>query len=176
MIHLAEGEKVLYEARRHWYVLFVESFFTAILFLIPWAVFFGLDVFDVSLSGGEGTLLFFVSTLWLFITWMIFMVIWTNYYLDVWLVTNKRVIDIEQHGLFSRDLSEFRLDRIQDVTIEVKGIVPTLLHFGDIHVQTAGEGREFTIKGIPHPYKFRDALIKEHDRAVVKAQGRRTGH
>lgn len=175
MITFAEDEKVIHEIRRHWYVLLTESFFVVILFLIPWAVFFGIDALNVRLSQGEGSLFFFFSTLWLFVTWIIFMVVWTNYYLDVWLITNKRIIDIEQFGLFKRDVSEFRLDRIQDVTIEVKGILPTLLHFGDIHVQTAGEARMFIIKAVPNPYKVRDSLIKEHDRAVSESHGL-TGH
>lgn len=173
MIKLTEGEHVVYEIRRHWYVLIVESFFLGFLSLVPWVVFFGLDVSGFAFESGEGALFLFVSVVWLFFIWIAFMIIWTNYYLDVWIVTNKRILDIEQHGLFSRELSEFRLDRIQDVTIEIKGILPTLLRFGDIHVQTAGESREFVIKGIPHPYKVKDILIKEHDRAVVESYGRR---
>ena len=175
MIKLSENERVVYEIRRHWYVLLTESIFLALLFLIPWVVFFGLDVSGFNFSDGEGALFFFVSVAWLFFTWIAFMIIWTNYYLDVWIVTDKRILDIEQHGLFSRDMSEFRLDRIQDVTIEVKGILPTLLRFGDIHIQTAGESREFTIKSIPHPYRVRDIIIKEHDRASVESRGK-TGH
>ena len=172
MIELSKDEHVVCEIRRHWYVLLVESFFLALLFLVPWVVFFGLDTSGLSFSGGEGPLFFFVSAAWLFFIWIAFMIIWTNYYLDVWIVTSKRILDIEQHGLFSRDMSEFRLDRIQDVTIEVKGILPTLLRFGDIHVQTAGEAREFIIKSIPRPYRGRDIIIREHDRAVVESHSR----
>jgi uncharacterized membrane protein YdbT with pleckstrin-like domain len=175
MISLARDERVIYEIRRHWYVLLIESFFLLLFFFIPWAVFFGIDVAGVSLSHDEGLVFIFLSLLWLFFTWLAFMVIWTNYYLDVWIVTNRRIIDIEQHGLFSRDLSEFRLDRIQDITIEVKGFLPTILHFGDIHVQTAGETREFVIHSIPKPYKVRDILVKEHDRAVAESHGQ-VGH
>lgn len=171
MISLAEGEKVLYEVRKHWYVLFMESLVVTVFFLVPWFIFFGLNALDVSLLKGEGVILFFFSALWLFVTWIIFMIIWTNYFLDVWLITNIRIIDIEQFGLFRRDVSEFRLDRIQDVTLEVKGLLPTLLHFGDLHVQTAGEIRRFTIKGVPDPYGLRDKLIKEHDRAVDQSHG-----
>jgi len=175
MIELANGERVVYEIRRHWYVLIVERFFLVLLFMIPWAAFFGLDVLKFDFAGSEGYLFFFISAAWMFFIWIAFMIIWTNYYLDVWIITNRRILDIEQHGLFSRDVSEFRLDRIQDVTIEVKGILPTLLRFGDIHVQTAGEAREFVIKSIPHPYKVRDILIKHHDRAVVESRGK-VGH
>jgi len=172
MITLAEGERVVYEIRRHWYVLLVESILLVVFFFVPWVIFFGIDISGFTFEGGEGSLFTFMSLAWLFFIWIGFMIVWTNYYLDVWIVTNKRILDIEQHSLFSRDLSEFRLDRIQDITIEVKGILPTLLHFGDIHVQTAGEAREFIIKGVPHPYKIRDILVKEHDRAVAESHGK----
>ena len=175
MIKLFEGERVVYEIRRHWYVLVVESLFLALFLFIPWLIFLGLDIAGFHLSIKEVSLFFFVALIWLFVTWITFMVIWTNYYLDVWIVTNKRIIDIEQYGLFSRDVSEFRLDRIQDVTIEVKGILPTLLHFGNIHVQTAGETHKFIIKNVPKPYRVRDVLIKEHDRAVVESRNK-DGH
>lgn len=171
MINFVEGEKVLYEVRRHWYMLLMDSFIAIALFLIPWIAIFGIDALNVELSSNESALLFFFAILWLFITWIVFIVIWTNYYLDVWIITNKRLIDVEQIGLFNRDFSEFRLDRIQDVTIEVNGILPTLLHFGNVHIQTAGEAREFSIKGIPDPYRFRDILVKEHDRVSEDGAG-----
>ena len=174
MINLGNDERVLYEVRKHWYVLLTDSLFVVLLFLVPWAVMFGLDVLSVDLTSDEGSLIFFFAMLWLFLTWITFMIIWTNYYLDVWIITNKRIIDIEQFSLFSRDLSEFRLDRVQDVTIEGKGLLPTLLHFGDVHVQTAGESRDFIIKGIPHPYRLRDILVKEHDRSM-EGEPRRGG-
>ena len=171
MLELAEGEKVVYEIRRHWYVLVVESITLALFLFIPWLVFLGLDVVGVSLTAKEIAFFAFVVLTWFFVSWLSFMVIWTNYYLDVWIVTNMRIIDIEQYSLFSRDVSEFRLDRIQDVTIEVKGILPTLLRFGNVDVQTAGETYEFQIKSVPNPYEVRDIIIREHDRAVEAHRG-----
>ncbi len=95
--------------------------------------------------------------------------------MDVWIVTDQRIIDIEQLNLFNRVVSEFRLDRVQDITIKVNGLIATLLGFGDIHVQTAGEMEKFLIKNAPKPYEVKDRIIKEHDRAIRLAQGRNHG-
>jgi uncharacterized membrane protein YdbT with pleckstrin-like domain len=84
--------------------------------------------------------------------------LWTDYYLDVWIVTNRRVIDVEQRGLFSREIATMQLSKIQDITTEVKGFLPTLIGFGDVHVQTAGLEREFVIRGVPHPHKTREMI------------------
>ena len=92
--------------------------------------------------------------------------VWTDYYLDVWMVTDKRVIDIEQKGFFHRQTSVFRIERIQDVTVETHGIVATLLNFGDIHVQTAGEGQEFIMRGIANPKYVRRVILRQQDRVT----------
>ncbi len=171
MILLNKEEHVIHEIRRHWYVLLTESIGLLILFFIPWLLFIGLDITGVSLGDDGSALFVFISALWFLILWFSFSIIWTNYYLDAWFITDSRVIDVEQHGLFNRDVSEFRLDKIQDVTLEIKGFLPTMLHFGDIHVQTAGEAREFVIRHVPYPYHVKEIIIKEHNKAVVKAHG-----
>ena len=71
--------------------------------------------------------------------WVLFFIKWTDYYLDVFILTDRRVIYITQKGLFSRRIATSRLDRVQDVSAEVTGMMPTFLNYGDVHVQTAGE-------------------------------------
>ena len=164
---LKEGEQVVFEIRRHWYVLFRESSVIILLALIP---LFALGGYGYLELGDEFFLaLLALSAGWLAVLWTLFFVIWTNYYLDVWIITDERIVDIEQFSLFSRDISEFRMDRIQDITIDVKGVIPTLLGFGDLHVQTAGMHHEFHIREVPNPYEIKDRITRIHDRAVQKA-------
>ena len=54
-------------------------------------------------------------------------------------MTNDRIVDIEQHGLFSRTISEVDLFRIQDVTVDIHGIIATLLNYGNLTVKTASD-------------------------------------
>ncbi len=84
---------------------------------------------------------------------------WMDYYLDMWIVTEKRVINIDQRGLFSREISEIPMANIQDVTVEVHGLMETLLGFGTVRIQTAGE-REFTIDDIPRLNPVKDAILE----------------
>jgi len=55
------------------------------------------------------------------------------------------------------------MERIQDVTYEVEGIVATILGFGDVHVQTAGESDEFLIKGISNPERVKKKILGHID-------------
>lgn len=164
-INIEADEKMIAEYRRHWYVLATESGLIALLALLPFMM-----LTTLSITGLPDRLLFlilFLSTGWLVILWSLFFVVWTNYYLDVWILTDRKIIDVEQYSLFSRDVSEFRLDRVQNITVEVKGVVATLLKFGTLHVETAGTKKEFVFKNVPNPYSVRDEIMDWHGKVMT---------
>jgi hypothetical protein len=84
---------------------------------------------------------------------------WTVWVLDIWIVTDRKFVDIEQKTLFHRQVSTLTLEKVQDVTVQVDGIFATWLDFGTVTVQTAGQEREFVIHGIRRPYKFKEILL-----------------
>jgi uncharacterized membrane protein YdbT with pleckstrin-like domain len=83
-----------------------------------------------------------------------------DYYLDINIVTNQRIIDIEQEGLFSRTIAELNLTRVQDVESVVKGIFATMFNYGTVIIQTAGEERNFIFKKIPDPHSVRHHILE----------------
>ena len=99
-----------------------------------------------------------------------------DYWLDVWLLTNRRIINIEQKGLFSRTTSELHLYRIQDVTAEVTGFTRSVLDYGMVYIQTAGEQERFIFEEVPHPNEISKNILalaekdrKEHLEAAMEA-------
>ncbi len=99
-------------------------------------------------------------SLYYFFTLTFFFRAWLDYYLDIWIITSERIVNIEQKNLFARKISAFRLNRVQDVTADVKGVLPTLFHYGDVHIQTAGAKQEFIFKQIGDPYTITKIIIK----------------
>jgi uncharacterized membrane protein YdbT with pleckstrin-like domain len=166
MIDFDKDEHLIFEVRKHWLVFFAEVMVLIIFALLPLLVasFVTNINFNISFITGFSTSLFvFFYALWLNILWIIGLVLWTNYYLDVWIITSKKIIDVEQHGLFKREVSFLHLDKIQDITYEIKGLVPTMLNYGDLEVQTAGMQGSFPIAGVPNPEyvqsKLNEALV-----------------
>ena len=158
MLKLQEGERVIIAFHRHWVVVANKLTFAALL-LIPAAA--ALAILPaVAMDSGLRTLTLYFITVYIFIVLMIAFVLWMDYYLDVWIVTNTRVIDVEQKGMFRREVSEFMLSRIQDITVEIPSFVATLLHYGNLRVQTAGE-KGFTAYDIPHVDKVKDIILAE---------------
>lgn len=163
MVILDTDEHIIATIRRHWFVMIKVTFgsvLIAVLPLLAWMTFGYFDVLpELSLRTEEIMLFFYV--VFLVFVWMFYFLEWTDYYLDVWLLTNKRVIDIEQKGLFRRDIISLQHDRIQDVSVITHGVIATLLGFGKIHVQTAGERRKIILKDAPNPEEVK-RLIMSH--------------
>lgn len=174
MIHLSENEKIEAIIRKHWLILLRDGVGLIIIYIIPFIIYrYFFDdtmtinlLFDKIYYNFSPSVLIFAVSAWTLIVWIKLFAVWTDYYLDVWFITDKRIVDIEQKGFFNRDVSTFRMERIQDVTIEVKGIIATLFDFGDIHVQTAGESREFIIKGIGRPKQVKEIIMRHSDKVI----------
>lgn len=171
-IDFAEGEHILHEIRKHWFVLFSElalSIFLLFLPLFGYTILKSLSITVVAIGNSLVLFLFFYA-LWILIMWVIILIIWTDYYLDIWIITNKRLIDVEQKGFFNRVVSTVDLENIQDSTDEVKGIIPTLLRFGNINVQTAASEGVFVIKGIDNPSKtshYLNEAVREKKKEIL---------
>ncbi len=147
------NEQTILFMRRYWIDLATAFLFSAVLLCVPVAIIFaltksGANIFDNAFWGPVGTLI--LST-YLLVVAVITMAQISDYYLDSWIVTNERIINIEQMGLFSRKISEMRLNQVQDITSEMKGFLETFLTYGDVIIQTAGEKVEFHFKNIDNP-------------------------
>jgi signal transduction histidine kinase len=155
------GEKVIKILRRDFYILFKKVLFFLLLAAIFSVIVFLVDMYLSEAEGSDLYPIFFLaaSALALFV-WLFFFFSFIDYYLDIWIITNERIINIEQQGFFSRTISEQRLFRIQDVTSEVEGFFPTVLKFGNVYVQTAAEKERFSFEQIPDPNGVRDTIIK----------------
>lgn len=162
---LEPGEHVVKQVRKHWFLFLAELLPFAILAAIPFALPKVLTFapplamyaayLDYSMQLPRATL-----GVWLLISWTAAWSAFTKYFLNAWIVTNKRIVDIKQRGYFNREVSSLFLSRVQDVTTDVVGVLPSLLNIGDINVESAGAVEKFTMHGIPLPEQMRDLILK----------------
>ncbi|MDD4901414.1 MAG: PH domain-containing protein [Patescibacteria group bacterium] len=156
------NEKIIKIIRRDSFILFKRMVFVLILICLP-ALVAGM-IFNLfpNLIAGEISypiIALAISGYTLFI-WLFSFFSFIDYYLDVWLITNERIIDVRQEGFFSRTVSELKLFQIQDVTSELQGFFQFIFKYGDVHVQTAAEVGRFVFSQVPNPEKVRDIIIK----------------
>lgn len=74
-------------------------------------------------------------------------------------ITNKRIIDFDQHGLFVRQLSEAPMVNVQDISLSQKGVWALIFDFGTIKIQTAGTSAVLELSFIRHPRQIHEVLV-----------------
>jgi uncharacterized membrane protein YdbT with pleckstrin-like domain len=136
---------------------------------------FGIAVFDLIFFGVNAMLI------------LIFSIIFHNYYLSIQIVTSERIIDVDQRGLFNREVNTLSITNIEDVSYKKSGFWGTLLDFGNVVVQTAGNSGEgiggktngFVFDNVPNPAQVSTAVMalfqkEQHktlqDAAMLNAQ------
>ena len=159
-LHFQDGEVVLQVVRKHWFALLSDSIGVLLAAIAPFII---IPLIAPYVNANPAFIVFIIS-LWLLIALAMLFTVWTNYYLDIWIVTDKRIINIDQLHLFNRNVSTLRMERVQDIKVEKYGIFSTIFDFGNLQVQTAGpESSFYYINGIPNPSKIRNTILEQVD-------------
>jgi len=155
-------EKIIKIIRRDSFILLKKMILISILIALPaLAVFMFLNLYPNLLDGPISYPLIVLSLSgYSFFIILFSFFSFIDYYLDIWLITSERIIDVRQEGFFSRVVAELKLSQIQDVTSELQGFFQFIFRFGDVHVQTAGTVERFIFSQVPNPEKVRDIIIK----------------
>ena len=161
-------EREVYKLRRQPITFLPQILFFFVLAAIPVGLYYffaaefpGLLTGQISYPG-----LLILGIIYYLAVWEFFFTNFVDYYLDIWIITNDRLVDIRQDALFSRTVAELDLYKIQDITSEVKGIIPTIFSYGNVHIQTAGQEGKFNLLNIPDPHNLRRKImdLAEEDR------------
>lgn len=152
MSHIStqRGEKILYSPQFHW-VWFVPTVVRyvgigavlSVTSIWMWSVPYGLYLWP-----GAGALLlaYLFGAIWMASRSII-------------VLTNERIISIHHLGMFKEHCIEIGLDKIQHVQGEVHGILPTILRYGTLFINTANEEGEIEIPYIKNPIDAQEKIL-----------------
>ena len=175
--HAYSNEKVQLIVHHHWWHLLKLAGGPVLLFALPFIV-----VPIVAASAGPniaqiGPIAVFIGVLWALFFWHKIFVAWTDYYFDVWIITNWRIVDIELKSLFNLNVgSMLDLDHIQEIIAETRGIIQNVLGFGALQIQTAATSRgEFTFVDVKNPALIENAIRRaqvelEHTKSETRSE------
>lgn len=169
------GEKVISVIHRDAFIAIKRVIFFLLLLVLPLILMVMIRTLfpDVIFTTWMWPMILLAASAYLFFIWLLFFFSLIDYFLDVWIITDQRIIDVRQHGFFSRSISEMRLSRIQDVSSEQHGFMPTLLHYGNVIVQTASDSNKLFFEEVAHPEHIRDVLMRltAEKKETAAAQG-----
>jgi len=153
--YLEDGEKIFEVIRRHILVFKLAAAKTS---------FFGLVV--------PGFLWFLIPqariayVIWIAVGLLGLSYHYMNWYYDVWLLTNRGIIDIERKGYLDVRATRIEYHLIEDITYTIKGLMQTIFNYGDIMIDKMVARVSVTLKDCPNPKKA-ERLIKRYQKKYV---------
>ena len=123
-----EGEEVQFVFRRHFLTAKSGVIFLILMILI-----------------GVGLTLLWPNNMMIFETFLALILVgvlgflysYMLWYFSIYIVTNQRIRQISQRGLFKKSVVDLGLDKIQSISYGVSGIRAGLMGYGTIVIQTA---------------------------------------
>jgi len=152
-------EKIILLLRRHFIVNLRWAVESILLILVPTILSYALILAKVDLLKYISTRYVFVFYVLWYITVFGFLfeqfLVW---FFNVYIVTNKRIVDMDFHGLLHRDVAEAPLRNIEDITRSINGAAQVVFNYGNVVIQTAGEQRELEFEEVPDPARVQDII------------------
>lgn len=87
---------------------------------------------------------------------------------NVIFITSEKIAQVIYTSLFHRKISQLSIGDVQDVTVQQRGILAHLFHYGTLVVETSGEQQNYTFTFVPDPYKRSRDIVGAHERNLVK--------
>lgn len=166
-----DDEHVIFILRPHWFVFFAQVFKLVGFNLLPFVVFIFIYYilgWEIPTDGFFYIIGVILIALYYIGAWLAYYHAFVDYHLDLWILTDQRIIDIEQKGLFDRVIAELNIMKVQDVTAEVHGHIPTFFDYGDVYIQTAAEQQRFSFQKVPHPEEIARLIVRANDTATKR--------
>jgi len=143
-------EKVWLVIRRHW-----------IVYAILWLYLFLWVIITISL--------YFILGAWIWtnllqiIFWLFFSLFlyieWLNHELDLFIITNNRIIWVEQKSFLDRTVSECNLWQVQEVNSSTKWFFSNIFNYWSIYIQTAGSSTTLKMDFAPDSLQWARKML-----------------
>jgi uncharacterized membrane protein YdbT with pleckstrin-like domain len=142
-INLKVGEEIVRVVRHYVLTLWLQILGAFLLLILPFFL-----IFPFFRWGYWGVGIFLALIFLVIIYGIRIFIVW---YYNAFVITNKRIIDIDQRGFFERIVSEVAFENIQDVSYRRSGIWQTIFRYGDVRIKLAGADEGFEIKNVRAP-------------------------
>lgn len=147
---LEAHEKIVLQQKKHWIY-----HFRAVVLVVFWILLFFLMP-EVSGAGMVVFLIFVLMGGGIFIFW------WLDDR-DELIITDKKVIFCQQVGLFNREITQVKFEKLEDVQGKVSGVLGHILKFGILELQSAGAKNKLKMTLMPDPFGLSRKIFETKD-------------
>jgi hypothetical protein len=150
VIQLKDDEEVRAITRRHGITIVPILALALVLIVVPF--FFLFPLFS---SGPAGIVVFLALVVTGIIIAARTFIIWDG---DILVVTNIRIVDVDQQGVFARTVNEIAYESIQDFSWSKKTIIDQILNIGHFTARSASGSLNIEAKHVPRPQDLQNLV------------------
>ncbi len=154
-------EKILLLLRAHSITNLGWIIFAVLLAIAPFFIPKALSLinFDLSqLPPSFGMILLIINYM------MVLIIVFEGYlhwYFNVYIVTDKNIVDVDFHSLLFKNIDVAPLRNIEDTSSSMGGIFNSIFHYGNVFIQTAGTSRNIDFHAVSRPHYVADFVLDQ---------------
>ena len=149
--NLDDDEEVSGIYHQFWLAFFWHWLGGGIILLCPFFLLYLLLQWG-AIGSAVLVVLFAIGVLWLFRTWRI-------WYFSMLVMTDRRLVIIDQRGLLDRSVSQVNLDKINDISFRKRGVLQTIFDVGSLFIQISNSPDKIELKNIYDPSRRQQELF-----------------
>lgn len=160
-----EGEEVEYLGTQHWVKLlpFLFLFTVAVLMVILFNT-----TFFVFFVTENPFLIFAVNSICAVVLLHIFALQLFNFFMNVLIITNYRIIDVRYSVYLKRERDTIHLQNVQDIHYRQSGIWQRVFDYGTLDIYGSSVDVEYCIRNVPDVERIHSMLCHIHRSAMVR--------
>lgn len=150
LIRPKPNEQILMIVRESFIPHSFAFFLLGIWFLVPF--FFFYPLFRI---GNSGVIIFLVFVLsGTFFFWRAFRK-WSH---TLFLITDRRIVDIDQRGVFDRIVTESSFEQMDEVSYRMHGVLSAVFRYGTVRIKLHGTAADLEFEYVRNPARVQDLL------------------
>jgi len=155
-------EEVLLVVHKHWAVFLPEALAVLVptLLLVAAALLLPYSVVSYELH----TAFTFLAAFFLFVGWVTVIIIWTTHYLDMLILTDRRLLYFTQVSLGTRVAHEWDIRDIHEVNVRIGGMLQSFLNYGTLEITKRSGPGYVAVTNIRKPEYVAAVILKQDNR------------
>jgi uncharacterized membrane protein YdbT with pleckstrin-like domain len=160
-----EEEQIILFLRKHFITNIPWIFISFVMFFTPTVV-----MTTGILETVPANFRFIFMMIWYLVSVAYTLESFLTWFFNVYIITDERIVDVDFYNLTYKEVSDANLDKIEDVTYKMGGVIRTIFNYGDVLIQTAAEVTNFDFLAVPYPDKvvkvLQDLRMEEQQEAI----------
>lgn len=166
-----ESEVIMYQALRHpigVFAIYAVGGLAIIMVIVSLVVLMGDSSIFGAASGGFISIASIVAIFLIAFIALVSLIGAYVYKRSRMILTNQKVVLIQYHSLFAREVSQLNIGEVEDVNVAQNSIFDRILHTGKITIETSGEQNNYHLSLIQNPHDFAQKTIQAHEGSIAQ--------